>query len=132
MNWRRTKNAPGCVFCAIVVGRAPAEVHERTARAILITPLNPVTPGHLLAIPTTHVARFHENPKVTARTMRQAAEWCMDEPHYNVIVNNGSAAGQTIFHLHVHLVPRSAQDGLVMPWDYKRMQEQKSDLHPDQ
>jgi len=115
---RQIKTAPGCVFCAIVAGRSPAHIEERTRDALLFRPIDPVTPGHLLAIPLTHVARFHSDPRVTGRIMEQAARWAQDdEPNYNIIVNTGSHAGQTVFHLHVHLVPRWPQDGLVMPWD---------------
>lgn len=104
----------GCVFCAIVRGEAPAAVVHRWPDALAIVPRSPVTAGHVLVIPLVHVADVREQPAVSGRVMRRAAEIA---PHpCNVITSAGSEATQTVFHLHVHVVPRAAGDGLALPW----------------
>ncbi|MEU3792212.1 HIT domain-containing protein [Streptomyces fructofermentans] len=104
-----------CVFCDIIAGRAPAEVVHEWDDVLAIVPLNPVTEGHLLVIPKVHVVDFGHDPRISAATMRRAAElaaeqWC------NVITSRGRVATQTVFHLHVHIVPRREGDGLALPW----------------
>lgn len=104
-----------CPFCEIVAGRAPAEIFHEWDDALAIVPLNPVTKGHLLVIPKVHVADVGHDPYVSAATMKRAAQlaasqWC------NVITSRGRVASQSVFHLHLHLVPRSEGDGLALPW----------------
>jgi histidine triad (HIT) family protein len=107
-----------CVFCQIVNGRAPAEVLHRWGGAIAITPLNPVTPGHVLVIPRKHVEHFASAPLVTCQVVAHAASYARNVGgSFNLITSAGRAATQTVFHLHVHLVPRHPGDGLALPWD---------------
>ncbi len=104
----------GCVFCAIARGDAPATVVRRWPEAVAIVPRRPVTAGHTLVIPHVHVADALERPEVAGRVMRRAAELA---PHpCNLITSAGGVATQTVFHLHVHIVPRAAGDGLALPW----------------
>lgn len=103
-----------CVFCSIVAGSASATVVHRWDDAIAITPLNPVTPGHVLVIPVEHVSDATVNPEVTAAVMRRVAE--LAEPPCNIITSAGAEATQSVLHLHVHLVPRFRGDGLALPW----------------
>lgn len=85
--------------------------------AVAIVPLNPVTPGHVLIIPRQHVADATENPGVTAAAMYRAAQLVRSWDHAaNIITSVGEAATQTVFHLHVHCVPRTLNDGLKLPW----------------
>ncbi|WP_078890892.1 HIT family protein [Streptomyces sp. NRRL B-1381] len=105
-----------CVFCRIVAGHAPADVVREWGDVIAIRPLNPVTPGHVLVIPHTHVADVGELPGVSARTMACAAELAAGLPAVNVITSKGAAATQTVAHLHLHIVPRTAGDALPLPW----------------
>lgn len=107
-----------CPFCDIVAGRAPAQVVHEWDDALAIVPLNPVTDGHLLVIPKVHVADVGHDPETSAATMRRAAQlaasqWC------NVITSRGEVATQSVFHLHLHLVPRSEGDLLSLPWDVR-------------
>lgn len=103
-----------CIFCEIVAGRAPAKVVGRWAEAIVIVPLNPVTEGHLLVIPTQHVMDARIEPITTGMVMARAASLA---PHpCNLITSVGAEATQTVFHLHVHIVPRREGDGLPLPW----------------
>lgn len=103
-----------CIFCDIVLGKAPATVVRKWDDAIAIVPLEPVTSGHLLVIPVVHVAGALDVPDISAKVMRRA---CEIAPHpCNLIVNVGKEATQSVFHLHLHIVPRSKDDGLALPW----------------
>lgn len=105
-----------CPFCEIVAERAPATVVEEWPEAIAIVPLNPVAEGHLLVIPRQHVRDFVEDPQVSAATMLCASELVAGMGSYNLITSKGRPATQSVFHLHLHLVPRAENDGLALPW----------------
>lgn len=107
-----------CVFCQITGPDKRLQVEWRGRDSVVITPLGPVVPGHRLVIPRVHVSDAFEHPGVTARVMRDAAEYAHHTGigNCNVITSIGSAATQTVFHLHVHLVPRKAGDELHLPW----------------
>jgi histidine triad (HIT) family protein len=109
-------NPEDCVFCAIVQGRSPATVTREWDDTVAIRPRGGVHPGHVLVIPRTHVADVGERPEVSAQTMARVAELVAEIPAANVITSKGAEATQTVFHLHVHVVPRSAGDGLPLPW----------------
>jgi histidine triad (HIT) family protein len=104
-----------CVFCAKILDGSA----EYDARVGIWTfePLNPVTPGHLLFIDESHFPRPHHNPAITGLLFGAAATHGgrMGED-YNLIVNGGPDAGQTVFHVHIHYVPRRPGDGLLLPW----------------
>jgi histidine triad (HIT) family protein len=109
-----------CPFCEIVAGRAPAEwilQPDYWPDAVAFVPLKPVTEGHCLIVPKQHVADFATDPEVSAATMRRAAELMRWTPRpMNLITSRGREATQSVFHLHLHLVPRAANDGLALPW----------------
>lgn len=104
----------GCVFCQIVNDEAPATILRRWTDAIAIVPLDPVVEGHTLVIPIEHVWDASESPLVAGRTMARAAE--MAKPPFNIITSAGREATQSVFHLHLHIVPRAENDGLALPW----------------
>lgn len=108
--------AVDCPFCEIVSGRAPARIVEEWPEAIAIVPLNPVVDGHMLVLPREHVADFVADPKVSAATMLCAAELLAGMGSYNLITSKGRPATQSVFHLHLHLIPREVNDGLSLPW----------------
>ena len=106
-----------CPFCEILAGRAPANIAHEWDDAIALHPLGPVTPGHILIVPREHVADFGEAPDVSAATMRRAAEYIQgQEGAWNVITSRGRIATQSVWHLHLHLVPRRENDRLALPW----------------
>ncbi|MEU6537954.1 HIT family protein [Streptomyces sp. NPDC047000] len=105
-----------CPFCAIVAGRAPATVVRRWPDALAIVPLSAVTAGHTLVIPVTHVADVGVDPAVSATTMRRAAELAAELGDCNIITSRGELATQSVFHLHLHVLPRRREDGLALPW----------------
>lgn len=103
-----------CAFCNIVLGTASAIIVREWPDALAIVPLNPVTDGHLLIIPKAHVTDACEDPVVTGAVMQRAVE-LPDRP-CNLITSVGRAATQSVFHLHIHVVPRQFGDGLALPW----------------
>jgi histidine triad (HIT) family protein len=105
-----------CPFCKIIARRAPAEFVAAWDDAIAIVPLNPVVPGHTLVIPRDHVRDFATDPDVSAIAMYRAAELAQGPQPMNVITSRGKEATQSVFHLHLHLVPRAENDGLALPW----------------
>ncbi|MFJ6061629.1 HIT family protein [Streptomyces tendae] len=107
-----------CPFCEIVAGRAPATVVADWPDAFAIVPLRPVVEGHTLVIPKVHVPDFVFDPVVTAATTNRAAQLAGEYPagSMNLITSRGPAATQSVFHLHLHLVPRTENDGLALPW----------------
>jgi histidine triad (HIT) family protein len=105
-----------CVFCKIVAGTESARMFARVADAVAFHPLNPVTLGHLLVVPKRHVATFKDDPYTTGQTAAWAAEIAKMYDDCNLITSAGPNATQTVQHLHFHIVPRSPNDGLHLPW----------------
>lgn len=113
----RPARRPGCPFCLIVGGQAPATLLREWPETIAIRPRHGgVTAGHALVIPRVHVADVAEDPVVSATTMLRAAELAAEAGDCNVITSRGASATQTVRHLHLHLVPRTDGDGLLLPW----------------
>ncbi|MEU3017181.1 HIT family protein [Nocardiopsis sp. NPDC007018] len=102
-----------CVFCQIIDGQEPAEIVRVWDDALAIVPLAPLTPGHVLVIPRIHVADAAVDPVITAITARRAAQ--LLRPGHHLGLNTGAEAGQTVFHLHLHLWPCQG-DQRCMPW----------------
>lgn len=106
-----------CVFCEIINGRAPGRIMKNWDTAIALVPLTPVVDGHVLIIPKLHVDHAGQDPQVTGDTMACAAEYAgILHDSFNIITSAGRAATQSIDHLHIHVVPRSPDDGLMTPW----------------
>lgn len=106
-----------CVFCKIARHEAPAKYIAEWPHAVAFTPIDPVTPGHILVIPTKHVSDFAEDPETTAAVMRDAAGLAKTlGGDCNLITSKGRSATQSVFHLHVHLIPRKTGDQLMVPW----------------
>jgi histidine triad (HIT) family protein len=105
-----------CIFCQIIAGVAPATIIRRTPDALVIVPKDPVVPGHWLVIPTEHVEDFTTKPSVSTATMHLAANVAWNVGPCNLITSKGREAAQSVFHLHLHIVPRAENDGLALPW----------------
>lgn len=114
----KPENRLDCVFCRIVSGQGPATILREWPDAVAIVPLNPVSSGHVLIIPRWHVEDVAYDPAVSGVTMRRAADFINEKNvgDCNVITSRGASATQTVFHLHVHIVPRREGDGLRLPW----------------
>jgi histidine triad (HIT) family protein len=108
-----------CIFCRIVAGRAPASVVHRDARCVAFMDIQPVNPGHLLVVPLRHAAHLADADEETvAHLMRVAhrlAAAVRDSglrcDGVNLHLADGAAAGQDVFHVHLHVFPRWKGDG---------------------
>lgn len=115
-------NEEDCPFCRIVRGEdLDALIVRRwlggSHPMVAFRPLRPVVPGHTLVVPGIHVPDFAADPMVSGLTMAFAAELAAESGQpMNVISSRGRSATQTVFHLHLHLVPRRPGDGLALPW----------------
>lgn len=114
----------GCVFCAKI---AAGDVERRWPAVVCFEPLNPVTPGHMLVVPVVHVPDVAADPFWSGQTMHAAAELAAQVGDCNVITSCGTAATQTVRHLHLHVIPRVVGDGLALPWTGQRPAEQDGD-----
>lgn len=117
----------GCVFCDYagpkpVLARLGLEVGGLGEPAFVIEPLEPVTHGHRLLVPNRHVADALEDPELTGQVFAAAARYAARRGLHacNLITSVGREATQTVFHLHVHVVPRVLGDGLSLPWPSPR------------
>lgn len=111
--------ADSCVFCSIVSGKSPADVVLNTPDVLGIVPLNPVTSGHVIFLPKVHVSDATDDPAVTGYTMKAASLYGKDKAgsdSMNLITSVGEDATQSVYHLHIHLVPRRHCDLLPLPW----------------
>ena len=110
----------GCVFCAIVAGTAPASIVWEDKTSVGFMDIDPITPGHVLVVPRTHAASLAElDPRTGGLlfevAMRVAAGLRASEVRadgLNLFLADGGAAGQDVFHVHIHVVPRYPGDGL--------------------
>ncbi len=102
-----------CIFCKIVSGEIPARIVKRNADAVAFHDLNPQAPIHLLILPTTHLAagrdaRGEDGIRLLGRTLAFAFEVASDlglDPNgYRLVTNTGADGGQSVFHLHFHLL----------------------------
>src|SRR5262245_1333912 len=106
-----------CIFCAIAAGEGPAEVIYSDDHAVAFMDINPATAGHALVIPREHHADLMEMPDealeqtmVAARRVAERMRATLDPDGFNVLNSCGAAAWQTVFHFHLHVVPRFADD----------------------
>lgn len=108
----------GCLFCQIARGERPAHKVYEGEGVMAFLDIYPCTPGHTLVIPREHSASLNEmSPEDAGRLLQAAAlvatkvQGAMGAAGFNLGVNNGKAAGQEVFHVHVHIIPRYAGDG---------------------
>ncbi|HEY0119752.1 MAG TPA: HIT family protein [Cellulomonas sp.] len=118
-----------CVFCAIVAGQAEASLVYQDETVVVFMDLRPVVPGHLLVVPREHTVGLEDLDRVTsahvwsvghdmARVLRRSGVRCEG---INVFLCDGEVAFQTVFHLHLHVIPRYAGDGwTIMPDEVER------------
>jgi histidine triad (HIT) family protein len=114
---------PDCLFCKIAAGDIPATRVYEDERTIAFMDINPGTRGHLLVIPREHYADLLEiAPEElaavarTAQIMAARASDRLDAVGVNLLNSCGAQAWQTIFHFHVHVIPRYPGDPLQLPW----------------
>jgi histidine triad (HIT) family protein len=116
-----------CIFCKIIAGQIPcAKVYE-DATCLVFMDINPISSGHTLVVPKKHYEAIMEMPADEAAALYRpipalaaAVKAALKAEALNVLQNNGRAAGQAVDHLHVHLIPRWAGDGLGFRWPAKK------------
>jgi histidine triad (HIT) family protein len=114
---------PHCIFCKIVQGQIPSAKVLETDQAIAFLDIHPVNPGHVLIVPRAHHAHLSDLPDAIAShagsllpRLCRAVRAATGADGLNVIVNNGRSAGQTIDHVHWHIIPRFLDDAVNWPW----------------
>ena len=112
-----------CIFCKIVVGELPATVVAADERALAFLDISPATRGHALVIPRAHSKDIHEIgaedlAACTAMAQQVAgrARRRLGAEGVNLLHSSGRAAWQTVFHFHIHVIPRYGGDPLRLPW----------------
>ena len=114
---------PDCLFCKIVAGEVPAtRVHE-DERTLAFMDINPATRGHLLVIPREHATDLRDIPADDLHACAEVAQriaGTMEEKlgadGVNLLNSWGASAWQTVFHFHLHVIPRYDNDPLRLPW----------------
>ena len=114
---------PDCIFCKIVAGELPSLVVTEDERTVAFLDVNPATPGHTVVVPKDHhrdlLTVDDDALAATLATARRVAGLVtdrLDAVGVNLLNNCGAQAWQTVFHFHVHVVPRYADDPLTLPW----------------
>lgn len=117
---------PGCLFCRIVRGEIPSARVLETDLALAFLDISPVNPGHTLLIPKDHHPHLAALPDVLAGSiasllprLSRALLAATGADGLNVISNHGEVAGQTIHHIHWHLIPRHQGDAVRWPWPHQ-------------
>ena len=121
-----------CVFCRIVAGQIPSTRVFEDEHTLAFMDIGQVNPGHVLVAVKKHAANLYELDdaqaaavaRVSARLAR-AIRNAFGPEGLSVYQANGKAAGQTVFHYHVHLVPRHAGDGMEFTWPAKHPPREK-------
>src|SRR5215218_4211219 len=114
---------PDCLFCKIVAGELPATVVGQDERTVSFMDINPATRGHALVVPRTHardlLAIGPEDLAAVAQAGQRLARTATDAlgaDGINLINSCGARAWQTVFHFHLHVIPRYEDDPLRLPW----------------
>jgi histidine triad (HIT) family protein len=112
-----------CIFCAIVAGEAPAQIVASDEHTVAFMDISPATRGHALVIPREHHADLMEMPAaelehtvVAAQRLAEKMKAALSPAGFNVINACGAVAWQTVFHFHLHVIPRYEDDPLELPW----------------
>ena len=114
---------PNCIFCKIVAGELPSETIDSDEHTVAFMDISPATRGHALVIPREHYPNLLEIPDaeiertmLAARRLAARMQQTLEPDGFNILNSCGSAAWQTVFHFHVHVVPRYDDDPLKLPW----------------
>lgn len=112
-----------CIFCKIIAGEIPSYTLYEDEQFKVILDVGPAAKGHALILPKDHYANFYELPEETAAEVIKLAKKMMIRmtdklkcDGFNIVQNNGKAAGQTVDHFHMHLIPRYENDGEILKY----------------
>ena len=112
-----------CIFCKVIRGEIPGEVVDSDDRTLTVMDINPATRGHVVVITRTHAENLlelsDEDLMAAMSTVRRVVHRMRDTLNpdgFNILHNIGRAAWQSIFHFHIHVIPRYKDDPLQLPW----------------
>ena len=112
-----------CIFCKIAIGEIPSKTIYEDVDFRVILDISPATRGHALILPKEHYKDLFEIPEELLKKAfslakkigtKMSEKLCCDG--FNIVQNNGVTAGQTVFHFHIHLIPRYADDQQMIGW----------------
>lgn len=116
-------SADECIFCKIVAGEIPCTKIYEDEVSLAFMDIGPISDGHTLVIPKQHFDRLHDCPPELLGQVShclgriaRAVVAATDADGYNVLCNNGRAAGQLVEHMHFHIIPRKTGDGVFNRW----------------
>ena len=112
-----------CIFCKIANGEIPAATLYEDENFRVILDLGPASKGHALILPKSHAANIYElsdemaaKAMILAKKMATAMTAALKCDGFNIVQNNGECAGQTVFHFHMHIIPRIKGDTVKVGW----------------
>lgn len=115
---------PDCLFCKIVAGEIPSQRVDEDERTVAFMDINPATRGHALVVPREHSANLLEIDAddlaatiASAQRLARTVSERLDADGVTLLNSCGSAAWQTVFHFHIHVIPRYQGDPLRLPWN---------------
>jgi histidine triad (HIT) family protein len=115
--------ATECLFCGIVAGEVPGQIVDSDEHTVAFMDINPATLGHALVVPRRHTADLIEvsdedlsHTMLAARRLVRRIREVLEPDGFNLLNSCGSAAWQTVFHFHIHVIPRYDDDPLKLPW----------------
>lgn len=121
-----------CIFCKIANGEIPAATLYEDENFRVILDLGPASKGHALILPKSHAANIYElsdemaaKAMILAKKMATAMTAALKCDGFNIVQNNGECAGQTVFHFHMHLIPRYDGEKTIIDWDHKEFSDDK-------
>ena len=114
---------PNCIFCKVIAGEIPSQTIDSDEHTVTVMDINPATRGHVVVVTRTHarsLLELHDDDLLAAmHTVRRVTELLRERlkpAGFNILHNIGRAAWQSIFHFHVHVIPRYEDDPLQLPW----------------
>jgi histidine triad (HIT) family protein len=115
--------ADDCLFCGIIAGTVPGQVVDSDEDTVAFMDINPATPGHALVVPRTHSVDLMDisdedlsRTAVAARRLAKRMDEVLEPDGFNLLNSCRPAAWQTVFHFHIHVIPRYDDDPLKLPW----------------
>ena len=112
-----------CIFCKVIAGELPGEIVDSDSRTVAFMDINPATRGHALVVPRAHSSDLMdiadedlEATNIAARRLAARMDETLQPDGFNILNCCRPAAWQTVFHFHVHVIPRYEDDPLKLPW----------------
>lgn len=123
-----------CIFCKLANGEIPTSTLYEDEDFRVALDLGPAAKGHALILPKQHYANIYELPEETAakamilaKKMAAVMTDALEADGFNLVQNNGAAAGQTVFHFHMHLIPRYKGDAARFGWTPGKLEDEVRD-----